>query len=180
MKSNKTFKYLLTIGLIIGGVFSCKKNLNTSDPNVVITNDYFKNSAELTAATFSIYSTWHASSLVAREWFFLHDLRSDDVTTGGSQLEAPRNQILIGVVDPANPVMNAVWNTLYTVIHRANTVTDNAPGITDNNAVRDNLVGEAKFLRGWAYYELASMWGSVPIISRNQKLKMFMHRRLKI
>jgi tetratricopeptide (TPR) repeat protein len=67
------------------------------------------------------------------------------------------------VVDPANPVMNTVWSTLYTAIHRANTVTDNAPSVTDNTAVRDNLVGEAKFLRGWAYYELASMWGSVPI-----------------
>ena len=106
---------------------------------------------------------------MAREWFFVHDLRSDDVATGGSQLEAPRNQILLGVVDPANPVMNAVWNSLYTVIHRANTVLDNAPFITDNPALVKRSVGEALFLRGWAYYELASQWGSVPISTTTVK-----------
>jgi tetratricopeptide (TPR) repeat protein len=169
MKINKAFKYLVITGFIGMSIFSCKKSLDTTNSNFVTPDKYFKNSSELTAATYSIYSTWHAIGLVAREWFFLHDLRSDDVVSGGSQLEAPRNQILIGVVDPANPVMNTVWSTLYTVIHRANTVTDNAPNVTDNAAVRDKLVGEAKFLRGWAYYELASMWGSVPIYTTAAK-----------
>lgn len=144
-------------------IYSCKKALDTTNPNVVPTDSYFKNSAELVAGTNSIYAAWHGTSLVAREWFFLHDLRSDDVVTGGSQLESPRNQILIGVVDPANPVMNAVWNTLYTAIHRANTVLDNAPNVTDNTAIKDRCVGEAKFLRAWAYFDLVSMWGSVPL-----------------
>lgn len=169
MKSNKTYKYLVSIGFVVAVVFSCKKGLDTNNPNVVTSDKYFKNSSELTAATNAIYSTWHASNLVAREWFFLHDLRSDDVSSGGSQLEAPRNQILIGVVDPANPVMNAVWNTLYTVIHRANTVTDNAPLVTDNTALRDRLVGEAKFLRAWAYFDLVSQWGSVPLYKTTAK-----------
>jgi hypothetical protein len=169
MKSNKTYKYLVSIGFVVAVIFSCKKGLDTNNPNVVTTSNYFKNSSELTAATNAIYSTWHASNLVAREWFFLHDLRSDDVSSGGSQLEAPRNQILIGVVDPANPVMNSVWNSLYTVIHRANTVTDNAPLVTDNTALRDRLVGEAKFLRGWAYFDLVSQWGSVPLYKTTVK-----------
>jgi len=169
MKSNRTYKYLVSIGVVVLVIFSCKKGLDTTNPNVVTTDNYFKNSSELTAATNAIYSTWHASNLVAREWFFLHDLRSDDVSSGGSQLEAPRNQILIGVVDPANPVMNAVWNSLYTVIHRANTVTDNAPLVTDNTALRDRLVGEAKFLRGWAYFDLVSQWGSVPLYKTTVK-----------
>jgi hypothetical protein len=169
MKSNKTYKYLVSIGVVVLVIFSCKKGLDTTNPNVVTTDSYFKNSSELTAATNAIYSTWHASNLVAREWFFLHDLRSDDVSSGGSQLEAPRNQILIGVVDPANPVMNSVWNSLYTVIHRANTVTDNAPLVTDNTALRDRLVGEAKFLRGWAYFDLVSQWGSVPLYKTTVK-----------
>jgi len=169
MKSNKTYKYLVSIGVVVLVIFSCKKGLDTTNPNVVTTDSYFKNSSELTAATNAIYSTWHASNLVAREWFFLHDLRSDDVSSGGSQLEAPRNQILIGVVDPANPVMNSVWNSLYTVIHRANTVTDNAPLVTDNTALRERLVGEAKFLRGWAYFDLVSQWGSVPLYKTTVK-----------
>jgi len=142
---------------------SCKKSLDLNNPNVIPTEDYFTTADELVAGTNAIYAAWHGTALVAREWFFIHDLRSDDVVTGGSQLEAPRNQILIGVVDPANPVMNSVWNTLYTVIHRANTVLDNAANVTDNPALRDRCVGEAKFLRAWAYFELVSQWGSAPL-----------------
>jgi len=143
---------------------SCNKDkLNTVNQNVVSTSNYFTTAAQLVEGTNAIYSAWHGSNLVGREWFFLHDLRSDDVATGGSQLEAPRHQILLGVVDPANPIMNSNWNSLYAAIHRACTVTDDAAGITDNPTLVSRCVGEAEFLRGWAYFELASQWGAVPI-----------------
>jgi hypothetical protein len=170
MKNIRKYTFILITGYLLSSMlYSCKESLDTTNPNVVPTDSYFKTSGELVAGTNSIYAAWHGTSLVAREWFFLHDLRSDDVVSGGSQLEAPRNQILIGVVDPANPVMNAVWNTLYTAIHRSNTVLDNAPSVTDNNTIRDRCVGEAKFLRAWAYFELVSMWGSVPLYSTTVK-----------
>lgn len=145
-------------------MYSCTDNtLNTNNENVVSTTDYFKNSDELLAGTNSIYATVRNISLVAREWFFLHDLRSDEVAAGGSQLEVPRFQILSGNTDPTNSVMNSVWNGLYTVIHRANTVIENGPNVTDNTAVRDRAVAEAKFLRAWAYFELVTFWGGVPL-----------------
>jgi tetratricopeptide (TPR) repeat protein len=171
MKRNKIYMGLLATGIATAVIaISCnKQQLNKDNPNSVSTANYFTTSSQLVEATNAIYSTWHASNLVAREWFFVHDLRSDDVATGGSQLEAPRNQILLGVVDPANPVMNAVWNSLYAVIHRACTVTDNAPNVKDNAAVVTRSVGEALFLRGWAYYELGSQWGSVPIYTTQVK-----------
>lgn len=65
--------------------------------------------------------------------------------------------------DPSNSVMGAVWDALYQLIHRANTVISNGPNVTDNTAVRDRCVGEAKFLRAWAYFELVSQWGGVPL-----------------
>jgi hypothetical protein len=160
----------LCFGLIVAGVatlvttiISCDKTLDKTDPNAVPTDQYFKNSTELQKATNSIYSTVHSNSLVGREWFFLHDLRSDEVASGGPQLEVPRAQLLTGVHDPTNSVMNSVWNALYVQIHRANTVIANGPNVTDNNAVRDRCVAEAKFLRAWAYFDLVSMWGPVPM-----------------
>jgi tetratricopeptide (TPR) repeat protein len=166
MKKKSLYVSMLTIATTTLITFSCNKNaLNTTDPNSVAVTNYFTTSNQVLEATNAVYSAWHGSNLVAREWFFIHDLRSDDVATGGSQLEAPRNQILIGVVDPSNPVMNAVWNTLYVVIHRACTVTDYGANAKDNPAMAARLIGEAKFLRGWAYFELASQWGSVPIFT---------------
>ncbi|HSC36945.1 MAG TPA: RagB/SusD family nutrient uptake outer membrane protein [Chitinophagaceae bacterium] len=143
--------------------FSCSKNLNKTNTSFPTVSSYFKNSDELLKGTNAIYSIYHSGSLIGREWFFLHDLRSDDVTSGGGQLEVPRAQILNGSTTSDNAVMNSVWNGLYTVIHRSNTVIDNGPKVTDNNALRDRCVAEAKFFRGWAYFELVSLWGPVPL-----------------
>lgn len=164
MKNRKIYLTIFTIGILMTIVIvSCDKNLDKTDPNSVVVSDFFKNSAELQSGTNAIYAVLHGSNLVGREWFFLHDTRSDEVATGGSQLEPPRAQLLTGVHDPTNSVMNGVWNALYTLIHRANTVISNGPNVTDNNSLRDRCVAEAKFLRAWAYYELVSQWGGVPI-----------------
>lgn len=160
----------LVISIGFMGLYSCKKDaLNTNNENVVSTDQYFKTAVELQAGTNATYATVRGINLVAREWYFLHDLRSDDVAAGGSQLEVPRAQILNGNVDPTNSVMNAVWNGLYTVIHRANTVIENGPNVSDDPALRDRCLAEAKFLRAWAYFELVSKWGGVPMYTETVK-----------
>ncbi len=151
---------VLTAGII---VIACNKQLDKTDPSHPTLETYFKNSAELLSGTNAIYSIFHAGALVGREWFFVHDLRSDDVASGGSQLEGPRAQILNGATSTDNTLVKDVWNGLYTIIHRANTVLDNAPDITDNTELRDRCAAEAKFFRAWAYFELVTMWGPVPI-----------------
>ncbi|MBE7174348.1 MAG: RagB/SusD family nutrient uptake outer membrane protein, partial [Williamsia sp.] len=147
-------------------VMACKRDLDKTNPSYPTLESYFKNSTELQKGTNAVYAIFHGGALVGREWFFLNDLRSDEVAAGGGQLEVPRNQILIGATTADNSVMNNVWNGLYTVIHRANTVIVNGPTVTDNAAARDRSVAEAKFLRGWAYYELVSMWGPVPFYTK--------------
>jgi hypothetical protein len=160
-------KYILTMltGAIATTIIvvSCSKDLDKKDPNGEDAGTYFNTSAQILNATNAIYSTFHSVPLVAREWFFVHDLRSDEVSAGGGQLEVPRAQMLSGNTDPSNSVMNSVWNGLYTMIHRANTVIGNAPNATDNAALTARNVGEAKFLRAWAYNELVTMWGPVPL-----------------
>lgn len=164
MQYSNLHKLLVGVMLVAGmTILACNKQLEKTDPSHPTLDTYFKNSAELLSGTNAIYAIFHSGSLVGREWFFLNDLRSDDVSSGGGQLEVPRAQILNGATTADNAVMNSVWNGLYTVIHRSNTVIDNGPNITDNTALRDRCVGEAKFLRGWAYFELVTMWGPVPV-----------------
>lgn len=142
---------------------SCGKDLNKVNESYPTLDSYFKNSTELAKGVAAIYSQMRGGALVAREWFFVQDLRSDDVAAGGGQLEVPRNQMLIGATTADNALVGNVWNGLYSIIHRANTVILAGPNVTDNTSVRDRSVGEAKFLRAWAYFELVTLWGGVPI-----------------
>lgn len=165
MKKQTIFTNIVTVALLTAAVFttSCTKDLDKTNPSYATLDNYFKNSEEMQKGTNAIYSAFHAGNLIGREWFFVHDLRSDDVSSGGGQLEVPRAQILNGATSSENPVMGSVWRGLYTVIHRANTVIGSAPNVTDNDAVRDQCVAEAKFFRAWAYFELLTLWGPVPV-----------------
>ena len=159
------FKYICVAVLLIIAT-GCTKDLDKTNPSYAALDKYFKNSAELQSGTNAIYSVFHGGGLIGREWFFVEDLRSDDVSSGGGQLEVPRAQMLNGATTADNPVMTAVWTGLYTVIHRSNTVIGSAPNVTDNDAVRDLCLAQAKFFRAWAYFELVSLWGPVPVYTQ--------------
>jgi hypothetical protein len=91
-------------------------------------------------------------------------MRGAETNAGGSQLEAPRAELLKQASpSSSNAVMTSVWTGCYQMINRANTVINAAPDVTDNTALRDVTVGEAEFLRAWAYFELVTMWGDVPV-----------------
>ncbi|XHR97149.1 hypothetical protein ACFJIV_11145 [Mucilaginibacter sp. UC70_90] len=99
MKNKKIFVWsALTAIIVTATVNSCKKgSLNTSDPNNVTTNQYYKTSDQLTKGVNAIYVAIHSLGLVSREWFFIHDLRSDEVASGGGQLEAPGARCLMAM-----------------------------------------------------------------------------------
>lgn len=159
-------KLFIFIGLVLVGVIiSCdKEDLDKINPNGGTFDTYFNNGDELTAGVNAIYSLIQSNSLVSREWFFTHDLRSDEMASGGGQLETPRNQLLIGVHDPGNSLVNAIWRGWYRTIHRANVIISKAPTVENiDDDLRDRLLGEARFLRGWAYYEIATFFGGAPI-----------------
>lgn len=157
-------KYIIAIAVASTVVIACNKKLDVLDENNPTTESYFKTAAELQNGVNAVYSTLRSAQLVGREWFFTHDMRSGECTPGGAQLEAPRAELLNQPSPaPSNAVMSNVWTGCYQMINRANLVISKAPGVTDNTSLRDRLVGEAKFLRGWAYFELVSQWGEVPL-----------------
>lgn len=158
-------KLIIIYALLLGIAFACNDDsLEKVNPNGVTVDGFYKNGAELSSGVTSVYSMLKSNNLVAREWFFHHDLRSDDVAAGGGQLETPRNQLLLGTHDTGNGVMGTVWLAYYRLIHRANSVVDNSEKVTDlADADKGRLLAEARFLKAYAYYELVAMWGAVPL-----------------
>jgi hypothetical protein len=161
----RSIKLLITaIILATAVIIACNKKLDVTDQNNPTTDSYFKTAAELQNGVNAIYSTLRGGNLVGREWFFTHDMRGSETAPGGSQLEAPRAELLKQPSPaPSNSVMTSVWVGAYQMINRANLVISKAPDVTDDIPLRDASVGEAEFLRAWAYFELVSMWGDVPL-----------------
>jgi len=163
MKQNMKL-IILAVILVSSGITACKDKLEVLDENNPTTESYFKTATELQNGVNAIYSTLRSAQLIGREWFFTHDMRSGECSPGGAQLESPRAELIKQPSPaPSNSVMSNVWTGCYQMINRANLMLLKAPAITDNAALRDRLVGETRFLRGWAYFELISQWGDVPL-----------------
>ncbi|MDJ1482329.1 RagB/SusD family nutrient uptake outer membrane protein [Cytophagaceae bacterium YF14B1] len=162
---NTLKKFGLVVIMLLG---ACSEDsLDKVNPNGGTPLSYYSNADELTKGVNAIYAMVQSPRLTGREWFFLHDLRSDDVASGGGQLEGARNQVLTGSLQTSNGVMTDVWKGYYRTINRANAVivgSENTQNITDE--LKNRLLGEARFLRAWSYSELVALWGGVPVYKR--------------
>jgi len=58
---------------------------------------------------------------------------------------------------------NQCWSNSYKIINSANIILDNLKSI-DGDPDKDRIEGEAKFLRGWAYFTLVQFYGDVPLV----------------
>jgi hypothetical protein len=72
------------------------------------------------------------------------------------------------LISPTNDKVLSAWGSLYNGIAKANTVLAKIPGIKDAtldvNNRRQQILGEAAFLRAYHYYQLVKLWGGVPLM----------------
>ncbi len=170
-------RILLCVGLLGAVAYSCSDDeLTQLNPNQVTPENFFQTDGDLEAAVLSGYGTLRSQHIAARHYFFLNDLM-DDNHIGTSALQiAP--ELVRGQQVPASIHIRQLFDALYDLVHRTNTALD---GIAANTTVDDDrktvLEAEARFLRGWAYNEIATLWGGAPIYTkRNVSLDDFAPR----
>ncbi len=71
-----------------------------------------------------------------------------------------------GDIDPTSHTRHFLWNRMYANVRRANIFFAKIGGVEGDQAVIDDLKGQAYFLRAWTYFYLTNMYGGVPIITK--------------
>jgi len=154
------FLTAIAAGLLITG---CKKDeLNIQNPNTPTAQQYWKTGDDAQKGVNAIYSTFHRVGL-ARNQFFITIIRSDEGFSTSPNATLINNFDAFNITDYNLWETRTVWEDCYVGINRCNQVLDNVPAITMNDAQKQQLLGEAKFLRGYFYYYLATYFGNVPI-----------------
>ena len=90
-------------------------------------------------------------------------LPGDDITT--LQGEA---QEIFQTLQPGNGKVNGVWDNYYLLISRANTLLEKIEaedGVYTTAGLKEAHEGEAKFLRGWVFFNLWNFFGTAPLIT---------------
>ncbi|WP_028296523.1 RagB/SusD family nutrient uptake outer membrane protein [Olivibacter sitiensis] len=151
------FAYLL--GVIM--VTSCVPNLDLDRLDAQSVNSYYKNADDANAATIALYG-------------LIRDLYRDEVInvpnvvaaddgipflTGNADRVALWNYNITSV----NTFIGSIWASSYTGIQRSNVVLNRVSPIAMDETLKNQFLGEARFLRALHYFNLVRFYGGVPI-----------------
>lgn len=158
-------KRYFIILLIAGGLSACKKDftdLTPTDQNSAVT--FFQTEAQLRQAVTAAYVPLRD---VMTSDFLLAEMRSDNThyersPTRGTQFES-RDNIADFVNDASNSYVYDVYTALYKGISRANIVIGRIASANIAQAARNDIEGQARFLRAWNYFKLVRYFGGVPL-----------------
>lgn len=161
---------LILCGTLLLGS-GCKKFLEEQDPSNLTPDNFYTIPEHAEAAIAAVYADTRffgdGAGIFSSNWQLL------EAVTGTSTTETAQNSDLNNlyslVYDGNTGHVINWWNGLYKVIANANLALDKIPAITPmDEAQKTKILGEAKFLRAWAYFYAVRLWGDIPLITTPQ------------
>lgn len=155
-------RQLLAGALLLGGIVGCDSALQTEPVDRVPSENQIVDAPTSRAALSGAYDGLQALSYYGRTFLVLSDLASDNARHGGTFQYL--KDVDLNDVKADNTAVTNVWGAIYTALARANTVLAKVPTITDlATAEKNQIVGEAYFLRALHLHNLTKFWGDVPM-----------------
>ena len=145
--------------LFIVGLAAC--NFLEEEPlDFLSPANFYLDEADAEAAVIAIYSQltyypnvmWEVGGITA------------DLLEPGAGAPASRIELQTYSYDPTQVDVSALWREPYQGINFANTAIDRITSANLESAITDPLVAEAKFMRALFYFDLARVFGAVPLI----------------
>ena len=132
-----------------------------SDRNV---EDFYQNRTDFEVAINGAYSTLAGNGAYNRSYVLLHEMRSDNTMNGGGNTGLAEVYFRIAHFSelPTASELSGPWTTAYQGIARTNTILDRLDNLEDGD-FKERIRGEALFIRSLFYYQLAVLWGNVPL-----------------
>lgn len=169
MKTLKNITYIL-VGVALTGLSSCKKFLDVTPKDAVSDEQTIFDKSSAETAVRGIYRGLAADNYYGVNFVSIGYLSGDNIQWTGSQSIV--QDFINHNVKPDNATVSGVWAAIYNTINRANGAIANIPGVSDasfTTTYKNQLVGEAYFVRALAYFDLARTWGGVQIVTTPTK-----------
>jgi len=152
----KCLKYFLPIAVFC--LFSCEDVLTEEPKSSLSTANFYQTAADAEAAVYAIYNPIRDTYSFIDWGGQFTGVEDYAMGTGiyASLSEGVLNSASIGRTDNA-------YKAFYLAIRNANLVLKYVPSIEMDESKKNALLGEARFLRAFAYYQLVRNWGGVPL-----------------
>lgn len=157
------FKYIVPV-LAVVSLVSCKKFLEVEPVDSVSDGQTIVDKTSAETATRGLYRALSADGYYGLTFQSIGYLSGDNVQWTGSQSIV--QQFISHNVRADNANIATAWSAIYATINRANHIIAKVPNVTDpllTQSLRNQLTGEAYFVRALAYFDLARTWGGVQL-----------------
>jgi len=146
-------------------LFGCDDFLTTSPESSISDIEFFQNDTHFEQGVMGAYAK--LQDMFQFQWR-LTELRSDNTTVMFNDANrGPHPMWFLDefTADATNQNLAPYWQHVYQGIQRTNTVLVQIEDFEFNNEdLKNQLIGEAKFLRAFYYYNLVRLFGGVPLV----------------
>lgn len=151
--------------LMVALASACEDTLSLEPINEVPAEDAIVNAASARGALKGAYDALQDDEFAtyySGDFMVFSDLASDDVRHSGTfdtYRQVDRNQL-----EASNSTILSIWEQLYVAINRTNVLIQRLPDVPGLDAdEREDMLGQAYFLRALNYHNLVKLWGGVPL-----------------
>jgi len=147
---------------------SCKKTLDVTSSRVVSETNYWNTLEDARAGIMGVYGLSRAALAENNGHWIYGDVRMGNFV---SPIRQDLKAVIANNLNASYPVIDQLsnWRRFYAVVNAANTFLERIhevkakdPRYTSNNMTVD--VAQVRFLRAFAYFYMARIWGDVPLI----------------
>lgn len=162
----KQFAYSISI-IILGVLSGCSQFLDVQPKDAISDAQTITDQTSAETALRGVYSSLASEGYYGISFQSIGYLSGDNIAWTGSQSQV--QEFINHKVNADNSTISAAWIAIYRTINRANNVISKVPAVTDptlTQELKNQIVGEALFIRALAYFDLARTWGGVPLITK--------------
>ena len=165
MKTRKILYIILTLIFSLN-FWGCEDFLDITPNNMITQESFYQDEGNFQAATAPLYNiVWFDFN--DKFYYGLGDGRSDNLFAPFSDYIYPFSDFTeTGATGP----LVLAWQSFYNVVQQANRVIIGVTNSTVEDNIKNKYIAEARFMRGLAYWYLASLWGEVIICEDPEEL----------
>lgn len=147
------------IGSVVLVLASCNSQIDLSPPSDYNTQDFYRTENDFSLAIGGTYGGLRG--IHSMHYPLLLESISDNIST------ITDNAYTRYTMNDSDPYVLNLWSAYWTIIMRANNILDQIDqGEFSDESLRDQIKGEALFIRGFCFFQLGWLFGGVPIVDR--------------
>ena len=149
--------------VIILSASSCTKELEQT-PHLIYYDNYYQTQDDAITAVNAVYDVLGSVNQYSSYLWLIQDIGSDDCNARATLNDPNLHEFNSYAIQTTNNYLARIWQGSYLGISRANVVLEKVPPIQMDTAVKERILGEARFLRGLNYFNLVRLFGDVPLV----------------